>query len=105
MAQEVEIMVKGTMMIGPVMGLTPPPTNPHATLPPTQQSRLEFEKETAPSGTGTTATDGFDLPAASSLSPSSLCCLCLSWSLLPPCGDSWLLQSGGGAFLSVSSTL
>lgn len=97
MAQGAEITVKGTMMIGQVTGPTPPPTtNPLATPPPTRQSRLESGKETGPSGTRTTATDGSDLQAASSLSPWFLCCLCLLWSLLPPCGDSWLLQSGGG---------
>lgn len=96
-AQGAEITVKGTMMIGQVTGPTPPPTtNPLATPPPTRQSRLESGKETGPSGTRTTATDGSDLQAASSLSPWFLCCLCLLWSLLPPCGDSWLLQSGGG---------
>ena len=95
-AQGAEITVKGTMMIGQVMGPTPPPTtNPLAT-PPSRQSLLESEKETGPSGTRTMATDGSDLQAASSLSPWFLCCLCLLWSLLPPCGDSWLLQSGGG---------
>lgn len=100
-AQEVEIRVKGTMMTGPAMGLTPrPTTNPHATPSPTPQSHLESERETGPSGTETTVTDGSDLQPASSLSPWFLCCLCLLWSLLPPCGDSWLLQCGGGGFLS-----
>lgn len=101
MAQGVRITVKGTMMIGQVMGLTLPlTTNPLVTPPPAPQSRLESEKETGPSGTGTTATAGSDLQPASWLSPCFLCCLCLSWPLLPPCGDSWLLQSGGGGFLS-----
>lgn len=100
-AQGVEIMVKGTMMIGQVMGLTrPPTTNPLVTLLPTPQSRLESENETGPSGTETTAMVGPDLQPASSRSPWFLCCLCLSWSLLPPCGDSCLLQPGGGGFLS-----
>lgn len=99
MDQEVEIRVKGTMMIGPAMGLTPRlTTNPLATQLPTPQSRLESEKETGPSGTETTVTDGSNLQPAGSLSPWFLCCLCLSWSVLPPCGDSWLLPSGG--FLS-----
>uniref|UniRef100_A0A8C3A6D9 Glypican 2 n=1 Tax=Cyclopterus lumpus TaxID=8103 RepID=A0A8C3A6D9_CYCLU len=97
LAQEVEIRVKGTMMIGRAMALMRRPTaNPLATLIPTLQSRLESEKETAPSGTETTVTDGTDLPPASSPSPCFLCCHCLSWSLWPPCGDSWLLQPGGG---------
>lgn len=88
-AQGVEIMVKGTMMIGLVTGLTrPPTTNPLVILPPAPQSRLESEKETGPSGTETMGTDGSDLQPASSLSPWFLCCLCLSWLLLPPCGDS-----------------
>ena len=96
-AQGAGITVKGTMMIGQVTGPTPPPTtNPLATLPPTRRSRLESEKETGPSGTRTTATDGSDLQPAGSPSPWFLCCLCHLWSLLPPCGDSWLLQSGGG---------
>lgn len=78
MAQGVEITVKGTMMIGQVMGLTLPPiTNPLVTLRPTLQSHPESEKETGPSGTGTMATDGFDLQPASSLSPCFLCCPCL----------------------------
>lgn len=96
-----EIRVKGTMMIGPAMGLTPhPTTNPLTTPPPTLQSRLESERKTGPSGTETTVMDGSNLQPASSLSPWFLCCLCLSWSLLPPCGDSWLLQSGAGSCLS-----
>lgn len=100
-AQVVEIMVRGTMMIGQAMGLTlPPTTNPLVTRSPTPQSLLESERETGPSGTRTTAMGGFDRRPAGSPSPWFLCCLCLSWSLLPPCGDSWLLQSGGGGFLS-----
>lgn len=76
--QGVEIKVKGTMMIGQVMGLTLRPiTNPPVTLPPTLQSRPESEKEMGPSGTGTTATDGSDLRPFSSPPPCFFCCLCL----------------------------
>lgn len=102
MAQEVEIMAKGTIMTGQVMGLTLHPTpNPQITPPPTLQSRLEAETETGLSGTETTGRDGFDRQLVCSLSPHFLCCLCLLWSLLPPCGDSWILKCGSEGKISV----
>lgn len=104
-AQGVENTVKGTMTTGQVMDLTlPPTTNPLVTRPPAPRSRPASERETGPSGTGTMATDGSGLPPASSLSPCFHWCPCPLWLPLPPCGDSWLLQSGSGGF-SVSSTL
>lgn len=100
-APGVEIMVRGTTMIGQATVLIPPLTNLLVTPSPTRQSHQEPGTEMGPSGTETTATDGFDRPPSGSASPWCLCCL--SWLLLPPCGDSWLSQSGGGGFLSCSS--
>lgn len=93
--QGVEIMVKGTMMIGQVMGRTHlPTTSHHVTLLPTLLNLLVSEKEMGPSGTEIMAMGGSNQQPVASHSPWFLCCLSLSWSLLPPCGDSCLLQPG-----------
>lgn len=102
---EMEITLKATMMIGQDMDLILPPiANQLATLLQTLPNHPGSKNETGPSGTGTTATGGSNLPPFSTISPCLLCCFYLLWLPLPPCGDSWALQPGQRVFFCRSCT-